>query len=238
MPSVSIPRCLSPRPSPHAPQNRGYDSAGLVTVAGDGSGLRVSKFASGVQSASTADALDLLRAAAPAHAGDRAVGIGHTRWATHGAKTDLNAHPHLDATGRVAVVHNGVIENSEQLRERLAGLGFPCISETDTEVIAQLVGYLVVKEGLGLMEAVEKAQKDLKGSWGIAVLDRDHPDFLVAAGEWREHLLLRLLSFVGRSHLVRSSRISPFDWRGGRQKVYRVRSLGLFKVYAPVHFLA
>ena len=162
-------------------QNRGYDSAGMVTVQQGSKALRVSKFASGIQSTSTADALDLLRGASNEHTGDFHIGIGHTRWATHGAKTDVNAHPHLDATGRIAVVHNGVIENSEEVKEHMAREGFPCVSETDTEVIAQLIGYLVVKEKLPVMLAVEKAQKELKGSWGIAVIDRDNPDFLIAA---------------------------------------------------------
>lgn len=163
-------------------QNRGYDSAGVVTVPRDPkAGLRVSKFASGATSGATADALERLRAAAPAHLGDMGVGIGHTRWATHGAKTDLNAHPHLDATGRIAVVHNGVIENADELAAHLAAQGFPCKSETDTEVIAQLIGHIITTKKVNLVEAVEQAQKQLMGSWGIAVLDREHPEYLVAA---------------------------------------------------------
>lgn len=158
-------------------QNRGYDSAGLVTVTKQGD-FRVTKYASDV---TTSDALDRLKKESVAHRADHHVGVGHTRWATHGGKTDANAHPHLDATGRIAVVHNGVIENSEELKVRCAKEGFPCISETDTEVIAQLVGYYVTKKNMSLMDAVEKAQKDMRGSWGIVVIDRQHPEEIVAA---------------------------------------------------------
>lgn len=97
------------------------------------------------------------------------------------ANAKLIAHPHVDTTGRIAVVHNGVIENSEELKAELKKEGFVCVSETDTEVIAQLIGFLVVKKGLGLVDAVEQAQRQLKGSWGIAVLDSANPDSIVAA---------------------------------------------------------
>jgi glucosamine--fructose-6-phosphate aminotransferase (isomerizing) len=106
---------------------RGYDSAGVAVLGG--SGTRVSKTAGRVRD---------LQAALPKRFSGK-VGIGHTRWATHGAPTDENAHPHQDVAGAVSVVHNGIIDNASALRSRLTGEGVELASETDTEVIAHLV---------------------------------------------------------------------------------------------------
>jgi glucosamine--fructose-6-phosphate aminotransferase (isomerizing) len=133
-------------------RNRGYDSAGMASVPSDGSLLSVSKFAS---KDTTADSIDLLRANSTKHAGHH-TGIAHTRWATHGGKTDENAHPHSDAKGRVAVVHNGTINNSYDLKRELQAQGVVFRSETDTEVIAQLIG-IYLDKGLGTKDAVSAA---------------------------------------------------------------------------------
>jgi glucosamine--fructose-6-phosphate aminotransferase (isomerizing) len=105
-------------------------------------------------------------------------GIGHTRWATHGEVNDQNAHPHLDCSGRIAVVHNGIIENYQSLKEKLLSQGHRFASETDSEVIAHLVEEYYTGD---LMEAVRRALALLKGTYGIVCLHRDHPDRLVGA---------------------------------------------------------
>jgi len=98
------------------------------------------------------------------------LGIAHTRWATHGGRTKLNAHPHTDSKGRVAVVHNGTITNSHELRSELQKTnGIKFASETDTEIIAQLIG-LGLDANLSLKEAVEEALKRCDGTWGLVVL--------------------------------------------------------------------
>ena len=106
------------------------------------------------------------------------VGLGHTRWATHGAPTTPNAHPHTDQTGRIAVIHNGIIENAQAIRTALEQRGHSFTSETDTEVLAHLIGELF--EG-DLELAVAAALREVDGAYGIAVLSADEPDCLVAA---------------------------------------------------------
>ena len=135
-------------------RNRGYDSAGIASVPNDGTLLSVSKYAS---RDSTADSIDLLRANVGKHAGHH-TGIAHTRWATHGGKTDENAHPHTDAKDRIAVVHNGTINNSYDLKKELQSKGVIFRSETDTEVIAQLIG-IYLDKGYTTKEAVTAALK-------------------------------------------------------------------------------
>ena len=108
------------------------------------------------------------------------LGIGHTRWATHGEPNTVNAHPHGDCTRRVAVVHNGIIENYAALREELQRKGHNFVSQTDTEVLSHLFEEFLAA-GLELSEAVRQGLALVRGTYGLAIIDRDHPDCLVAA---------------------------------------------------------
>ena len=139
---------------------RGYDSAG-VALAG----------ATGIDVVKRAGKLDALIEALEGERGrlDGSVGIGHTRWSTHGAPTDANAHPHTDADGRVAVVHNGIIENYQSLRDELTDAGYRFASETDTEVVPHLVAR-ALDDGLGPEEAVREAVSRLEGSYALGVV--------------------------------------------------------------------
>ncbi|HWG93750.1 MAG TPA: glutamine--fructose-6-phosphate transaminase (isomerizing), partial [Mycobacteriales bacterium] len=149
---------------------RGYDSAG-VAVLSDAGGLRVERRAGKLA--------NLEKAVAGADLSGRTA-IGHTRWATHGAPTDRNAHPHLDCAGAVAVVHNGTIENFEQLLSGLEQRGHERRSDTDTEVVAHLVEERLA-EGLDLADAVRAVCRDLEGSFVLVVTATAHPDVVVAA---------------------------------------------------------
>src|SRR5690606_22545561 len=106
--------------------------------------------------------------------------IGHTRWATHGAPTDHNAHPHVDFSGRFAVVHNGIIENAPQIRERLLVDGITPVSETDTELVAHLIGQAAVDND-DPVDALRAALRRVEGAYGLAVLDAKHPDRIIVA---------------------------------------------------------
>lgn len=153
-------------------EHRGYDSAGVAVLGpGTPSVLRMAKKAGRVQ--------DLASVVPKRFAGK--VGIGHTRWATHGPATDVNAHPHLDAQppdSSVAVVHNGILDNAGALRRELADAGVDLVSDTDTEVIAHLVARA---EGETLEEKVSDALARIEGTYGLAVLHVDFPDRIVVA---------------------------------------------------------
>lgn len=139
--------------------------------------LRITKFAS---HGSTSDSIDLLKRDAPLqHRGDLC-GIAHTRWATHGAKTDENAHPHSDTKQRIALCHNGTIENSSSIKDELINKGISFTSQTDTEVIVQLIG-LYIDEGHTFHDSVKRALGRLEGTWGLVIVHKDYPNEIVAA---------------------------------------------------------
>jgi glutamine---fructose-6-phosphate transaminase (isomerizing) len=155
---------------------RGYDSAGVAIV--DGDHVETRKCAGRIASLATLMAKKPLTGS---------YGIGHTRWATHGKVTDDNAHPHFDASGKIALIHNGVIENYQALKDQLAVDGDDkFISQTDTEVLAHLIGKIYSQlngkdSKARLVNAVRTALKQVIGTYGIAVVHSDIPDFLVGA---------------------------------------------------------
>jgi glutamine---fructose-6-phosphate transaminase (isomerizing) len=151
----------------HRLEYRGYDSAGVAVLDGD---LAV------VKKAGKLEALEKELAEAGAPTGG--VGIGHTRWATHGQPTDRNAHPHVDCRGRIAVIHNGIIENFHELRNRLEAAGHALESDTDTEVVAHLTED-AMREGADLATAIRAAVAQLEGAYAVVALSADEPDVIV-----------------------------------------------------------
>ena len=147
---------------------RGYDSAGIAVVT-----------ANEVRRVRRTGRVAEMEAAAIAEGFDATLGIGHTRWATHGGVTEGNAHPHI-SHGELALVHNGIIENHEAQRERLRALGYEFTSQTDTEVVAHLIHHYRA-QGASLLGALQQAVKELEGAYALAVIDQRDPSTMVAA---------------------------------------------------------
>lgn len=150
---------------------RGYDSAGVAVVSAKGA-LQVKK--SKGRLSVLRELLDSLEPLSGS------VGIGHTRWATHGEPNDMNAHPHVGQDGKIAVVHNGIIENYLELKQSLMRKGFVFTSDTDTEVIVQLLEYYYRKKS-DLLEAVYAVRNRIKGAYALGILCSDFPDQIIAA---------------------------------------------------------
>jgi glucosamine--fructose-6-phosphate aminotransferase (isomerizing) len=159
---------------------RGYDSAGIATLEPPW-GIKITKTPGRIE------ALEARLSQAPLGG---SVGIGHTRWATHGPPSEINAHPHRGGDGEIVVVHNGVIENYLGLKEKLQSNGYEFVSATDTEVIAHLIAHHLQRELAEsnggdrhepLLHAVQSAVSELRGTYGLVVLFRDFPDVIVAA---------------------------------------------------------
>jgi glucosamine--fructose-6-phosphate aminotransferase (isomerizing) len=155
----------------HRLEYRGYDSAGLAVL-----------YRGRLQVTKTAGRVQDLREKLDAKQAKATIGIGHTRWATHGEPNDANAHPHTDAHHRIAVVHNGIIENAETLRAQLTAQGVTFVTDTDTEALAHMVAAELGKnEGTTLQEAVIRTLRSVEGTYGLVFLDTKHPDQLVVA---------------------------------------------------------
>jgi glutamine---fructose-6-phosphate transaminase (isomerizing) len=154
----------------HRLEYRGYDSAGLAVV--HRGRLQVTK---------TPGRVADLRSKLPQTA-KATTGIGHTRWATHGEPNEVNAHPHTDTAGRIAVVHNGIFENAEELRDELTAAGVTLISDTDTETVAHMIAAEFAADGrTSLGDAVCRALARIEGAYGLVVMDTKNPDQLVVA---------------------------------------------------------
>jgi len=150
-------------------KNRGYDSAGICTLTPSHEFL-LHKYASN----GTVDAYQKLQEQLPNHQ-ENQVGIAHTRWATHGAKTDENSHPHVSMCGKFSIVHNGIIENYKEHKQMLQNNGYVFQSQTDTEVIVQLLSFLY-KQNQNVMECIQQLIHMLEGTWGLAILCTDCPN--------------------------------------------------------------
>jgi glutamine---fructose-6-phosphate transaminase (isomerizing) len=208
---------------------RGYDSAGIAVV--NGRGLKIMK---------AAGKLSVLEGELSQNMPQGTIGIGHTRWATHGAPTTTNAHPHTDQSGRIAVIHNGIIENSGAIRKALQQRGHTFTSDTDTEVLAHLVGEFY--QG-NLEDAVASALRDVEGAYGLAFISADEPGVIVAARNGSP-----LLVGVGENEFFVASDASPLLQHtravvyldDGEMVVltregYRVRNLETARISKPVN---
>jgi glucosamine--fructose-6-phosphate aminotransferase (isomerizing) len=208
---------------------RGYDSAGIAVV--NGRGLKIMK---------AAGKLSVLESELNENMPQGTIGLGHTRWATHGAPTTTNAHPHTDQSGRIAVIHNGIIENSGAIRKALEQRGHTFKSDTDTEVLAHLVGEFY--QG-NLEEAVASALRDVEGAYGLAFISSDEPGVIVAARNGSP-----LLVGVGENEWFVASDASPLLQHtravvyldDGEMVVltregYRVRNLETARISKPVN---
>ncbi len=149
---------------------RGYDSAGIAVL-----------HKNRIDSRKEAGRLVNLQERVEADLVAGKQGIGHTRWATHGAPTQINSHPHTSATGAVSVVHNGIIENYAELRDALTAEGYPFLSETDTEVIPHLIEQALTEGISSLIEAIQHALKQVRGAYALGILFRDDPDAIYCA---------------------------------------------------------
>jgi len=172
---------------------RGYDSAGISTL--QNNKLEITKTQGKVS--------DLIaEISTDTHTGG--LGIGHTRWATHGIPDNKNAHPHSDNSGKFTLVHNGIIENYQSLKQLLADNGITCKTDTDTEVLVQFMSYLYQKEKLDFIDTVRLALNQVVGAYGIVVLCEDYPDMLIAA-----RLGSPLLLGIGEDEFFVASDSSP-----------------------------
>ncbi|MET1258778.1 glutamine--fructose-6-phosphate transaminase (isomerizing) [Flagellimonas sp. DF-77] len=174
---------------------RGYDSAGIVLF--DGESLHMSKTKGKVE--------DLKHKSEVSISTDGKLGLGHTRWATHGVPNDINSHPHYSNSGNLVIIHNGIIENYESIKKALLDRGYTFESDTDTEVLVNLIEEVKEKEGVKLGKAVQIALNQVVGAYSIAVFDKSKPDEIVVA-----KLGSPLAIGIGENEYFIASDASPF----------------------------
>ena len=173
---------------------RGYDSAGFVVNAGKFISEKTKGKVSDLEEKSAKDTLS-----------GATFGIGHTRWATHGVPNDVNSHPHFSNSGKLVIVHNGIIENYQPIKQRLLKEGYVFHSDTDTEVLVNFIEYIKNKKQLPLEEAVRYALNEVVGAYAIAVMEEDHPSKMVVA-----RLGSPLVIGIGENEFYIASDASPF----------------------------
>ena len=174
---------------------RGYDSAGIVLY--DGENLKVSKTKGKVAELEDKSSLEITT--------NGTIGMGHTRWATHGVPNDVNSHPHLSNSGNLAIIHNGIIENYAPLKKELINRGYTFSSDTDTEVLINLIEDVQKKDNLKLGKAVQIALNQVVGAYAICVFDKKKPNEIVVA-----RLGSPLAIGVGQDEFFIASDASPF----------------------------
>src|SRR6476620_5985733 len=174
---------------------RGYDSAGIMLF--DGEDLKISKTKGKVS--------DLEEKSARENVSKGIIGMGHTRCATHGVPNDINSHPHLSNSGNLAIIHNGIIENYEPLKKELIKRGYVFHSDTDTEVLVNLIEEVQKKDNLKLGKAVQVALNQIIGAYAICVFDKQKPDEIIVA-----RLGSPLAIGVGKDEFFIASDASPF----------------------------
>ncbi len=174
---------------------RGYDSAGIMLY--DGADMKISKTKGKVS--------DLEAKALNQNITKGTIGMGHTRWATHGVPNDINSHPHVSNSGNIAIIHNGIIENYEPLKKELLKRGYTFTSDTDTEVLVNLIEEIQKKEKLKLGKAVQVALNQVVGAYAICVFDKQNPDEIVVA-----RLGSPLAIGIGENEFFIASDATPF----------------------------
>ncbi|MBD5266319.1 MAG: glutamine--fructose-6-phosphate transaminase (isomerizing) [Duncaniella sp.] len=202
---------------------RGYDSAGVAIVDGDGK-LHVHKSRGKVAN---------LEQVANAGCTAGSLGIAHTRWATHGEPNDVNAHPHVSQSGMIALVHNGTIENYAVLKKVLKDHGYEFKSETDTEVLVQLIEYIKLTSSCSLPEAVRQALLQVEGAYAIAVVEQNDPDTMIVARKSSP-----LVIGVGEDEVFIASDATPFVGYTDKVIYLQDNEIGVIRRNQPLQLIS